>query len=122
MTINDSFISIKGLQIYAYHGVLPIERSVGNTFEIDADLHYDASTAMDSDNITTAINYASVVAEITRVMSIPEQLLEHVANQIVTRLCYVFPEITSGKLTVKKLNPPIDQQMSSVGFTIAWSN
>jgi dihydroneopterin aldolase len=122
MTVRDSFIRIEGLRIYAYHGVLPIERSVGNMFEICVDMHYDASTAMYSDNIDTAINYANVVAEISRVMTKPEQLLEHVALKIAERLNSYFSEITSGKLTIKKLKPPIDQDMDYVSFTFNWEN
>jgi dihydroneopterin aldolase len=106
--------------MYAYHGVLPIERTVGNMFEVSARLCYDATTAMSNDNIATALNYASVISEITQVMAVPQRLLEHVAHNIITRLDYIFPEITSGTLTVKKLKPPIDQQLKDVSFTVSW--
>jgi dihydroneopterin aldolase len=122
MTISDSFITIEGLQVYGYHGVLPIERTVGNMYEISVDLHYDAESAMASDNIDTAINYANVVYEITRAMVSPEQLLEHVAKRIVDRLNSHFEQISSGTLSIKKLKPPINEQMKYVAFTLSWKN
>jgi len=49
----------------AHHGVGEVERIVGNDFRIDIRLRYDASRAMHSDSIASAINYATVV-EIVR--------------------------------------------------------
>lgn len=121
MNVKKTHITIDGLKVYAYHGVLPIERSVGNMFEISIDLCYDALTAMKSDNIDTALNYASVVSLVTQVMAIPEHLLEHVCFKIATKISYKFSEVTEGTVTIKKLKPPIPEQMDSVGFTLTWT-
>jgi dihydroneopterin aldolase len=121
MNVKNAHITIDGLKVYAYHGVLPIERSVGNLFEISIDLYYDALTAMKSDNIDTALNYASVVSLVTQIMAVPEHLLEHVCFKIATKISYKFSEITEGTVTIKKLKPPIPEQMDSVGFTLHWT-
>jgi dihydroneopterin aldolase len=122
MRIEDSFVTVEGLQIYAYHGVLPIEQKVGNTFEVSVTLHYDALLAMNTDNINDALNYASVVADIVRVMAQPKQLLEHVAMNIIDTLNNHFKIIKRGSITIKKLNPPIAEPMQHVSFSATWSN
>jgi dihydroneopterin aldolase len=122
MRIEDSFVTVEGLQIYAYHGVLPIEQKVGNTFEVSVTLHYDALLAMNTDNINDALNYASVVADIVRVMAQPKQLLEHVAMNIINTLNNHFKIIKRGSITIKKLNPPIAEPMQHVSFSATWSN
>ena len=121
MQISNTYITVAGLQVYAYHGVLPIEQKVGNNFEVDAVVNYDAVEAMRSDDINTALNYANVVDVIVRTMAQPQQLLERVAMNIIENLNEKFPEITGGTITVRKLKPPIAQQMASVSFTLTWS-
>jgi dihydroneopterin aldolase len=120
MRIHDTFVKVEGLRVYAHHGVLPIERKVGNMFEVSVSLYYDALPAMMNDNIETALNYANVVAEIVRVMASPEQLLEHVAYNIVNHLNSHFHVITHGELCIKKLKPPISEHMSAVNFSCKW--
>ena len=77
----DSYIFINGVRFHAYHGVMPQERVVGADFTVDVKVGYDMTQAIDSDNITHAINYAQVADIIAREMAIPSQLLEHVAGR-----------------------------------------
>ncbi len=62
--MNNSFITIKDLRVYARHGVGAQEFLVGNEFSVDLRLAYDASAAMRSDDVADALNYAEVVEEV----------------------------------------------------------
>ena len=44
-------IILKGVRIYAYHGVLPQERTVGAYFTIDIKLDTDFTRAIETDEL-----------------------------------------------------------------------
>ena len=118
--MNNSFITIKDLRVYARHGVGAQEFLVGNEFSVDLRLAYDASAAMRSDDVADALNYAEVVEEVKAVMDIPSKLLEHVAARIAKALSHAFPAIESGQITVTKTNPPCGVEVKGVSVTIKW--
>lgn len=115
-----SSIEICGLKIYAYHGVLEQEALVGNMFELNVILNYDASYAMRNDRLDQAVNYADVVELIKTVMATPSQLLENVVYRLYFDLVRRYQEITGGLITIYKLNPPIPARLDKVGFTFKW--
>ena len=55
-------ISIIGLMLHAFHGVMPHEGKVGQTFSIDIVLDLDLSDAARSDKVTDTVSYDRVVA------------------------------------------------------------
>ena len=54
-------IHIKGLRLFAYHGVNPEEKRDGQTFVLDLRLGADLSQARRSDRLEDTVNYAAVV-------------------------------------------------------------
>lgn len=116
----QSSISIKGLRIYAYHGVFPQETRVGNDFAVDAVLRFPCPGAIDSDRLDDTISYADVIEIIKAEMAVPSQLIEHVAGRIQRAVAGRYPQITGGEITVTKIRPPLTAELDSVSFTIAW--
>ena len=53
-------IFIRGLTLHAYHGVMPHEGKVGQTFTIDLDLDIDLSEAARTDKVKDTVSYADV--------------------------------------------------------------
>ena len=99
-------IALRAMRFYAYHGVAPQERAVGNTFVVDLILTAPLGNAMRSDNLEDTINYAEVYETVRHEMAIPSRLLEHVAGRILNALHTRFPRIEEVELTLSKLNPP----------------
>ena len=62
--MNDR-IFIKGLALHAYHGVMPHEAKVGQTFTIDLDLAIDLSDAARSDKVSDTVSYDQVAMRAT---------------------------------------------------------
>lgn len=118
--ITSTSVKISGLRIYARHGVLPQEKTVGNEYVIDCELFYDARQAMESDVIDHALNYASAVEVIKAEMKESSDLLEHVAGRIARALDSSFEALDSGCLTLTKLKPPFPGQLDGVSFTMQW--
>lgn len=119
--ITECRVAVKGLRVFASHGVLPVERAVGNEFEVTVELVYDGRRAMRTDDVTHALNYAGVVQVIEREMATPSCLLEHVAGRIVDSLASEFPCILRGSVTVTKLLPPIKAQMDGASFSVSFN-
>lgn len=117
---STSYISIKGLKIYAYHGVLRQENEVGNTFEVDIDLYFDAAEAMSTDRLDLTVNYAAVVDIVRKEMAETSDLLENVVYRIYRTITSRMRRVTGGRIAIFKPQPPIAAELDSVGFTYIW--
>lgn len=103
----STFIKINKLSIYAFHGVLELEHSVGNSYLVDCELEVDFTQAMQSDDVHDTINYAEVVEVIQAQMKQPSHLLEHVAGRIIHAIQTRWPNVLHIDLTIAKQRPPI---------------
>ncbi len=106
--LSDTQIELRNLTFYAYHGVLPEERSQGNTFVVDLTLDADVRRAVYTDALSDTINYAEVYEVVAREMAIPSQLLEHVCGRIAVALLDSFVALQRVRVCVAKKNPPIE--------------
>ena len=104
---TDMYIHLKGLRLYAYHGVLPQENRVGAQYTIDLRLKTDFTLAAETD--------ADVFNAVKEEMRIPSQLLEHVAWRIAQRLLDDFQTISEINIALYKQNPPMGADCSQVG-------
>lgn len=118
---TDTYITISRLQVYGRHGVLAQERTVGNDFIVDAEIHYDALKALGDDNIDHALNYAHMIDTIVKTMDEPCDLIEHVAGNIAKSLLTTFPAITHGTISITKVKPPVSSQLGGVSFTVRFT-
>lgn len=116
----SGMIEIEGLRLFGRHGVETQETVVGNTFEVTVRLRFDAEHAMRTDRIDLTINYADIVALIREEMAFASKLLEHLVFRIYASITHRYPEITSGEISVYKLQPPIPEELTKVGFTFRW--
>ena len=107
LKVNGSFVELKGLRFYAFHGVLPQERRVGGWFSVTLRVGYDWSRATKTDSVDDTLNYADLYRLVNHEMAVPSQLLEHVAGRIARSIEMHYPNITSLDLWVTKENPPI---------------
>lgn len=114
MKPTDMYIRLKGLKIYAYHGVLPQENRVGAEYTIDLQLKTDFTQAAQTDKLEGTINYAAVFEAVKAEMTVPSQLLEHVIYRISRRLLRDFP-IEEIKIALYKQNPPMGADCQQVG-------
>ena len=111
-------IELDSMNFYAFHGVAPQERTVGNTFIVDLLLTADVEAATVSDNLDDTINYAEVYAVVKQEMDRPSLLLEAVAGRIVAALHKEFSRIMKVRVKVAKLNPPFGGDVRSAAVTL----
>lgn len=113
-------VEIEKLRLQAFHGVLPQERLVGNTFEVSVALEYDMEKAAECDDVAYALDYSCVVAVVSEVMAVPSSLLENVVLRMKQRILAAFPVVVGGKIKIAKLTPPIPARLTSVSVAVEW--
>ena len=106
--LGRDVIHLRGLEFYAYHGVLPEEQVLGQKFLIDMDLFRDLSQAGASDQVEDTIHYGEVYQVIKACVAgdSRHQLIEHLAEDIAQRVLGQF-SCTSVRVEVHKPQAPI---------------
>ena len=54
-------IRLNNVQIYAYHGLLPEEKQLGQKFQVDVELSVDLSKSCITDSIEDTVNYEKII-------------------------------------------------------------
>lgn len=114
----DTYVYLKDMNFYAYHGVMPQENTIGNQFTINLKLKTNICKAAQTDDVAYALNYAEVFRSVSREMAIPSHLLEHVAMRIVRCLFEEYPQISHISLRLAKRNPPMNADLVEAGVEI----
>lgn len=104
--MSSFLIQLNDLRFYAYIGVDPQERKVGNEYSVDLSITTDADDFVEED-LTTTISYADVYDIVADEMRQPRLLLESTARIIARRLRSTFPKIEAVGVKITKLAPPI---------------
>lgn len=121
MKIEKSTVTIKDIEIFAYHGVFEHERKEGGQFRVSVSLDFDAEGAMMYDDLALTVNYAEVVQIVHDTMLIPSNLIENVTYRISQALIQAFPTVLGGTVAVTKVNPPYDAKTGGATFTLSFS-
>lgn len=114
-------IYVDSLKMHAYHGVLEQERTVGNDYVVSVFIDYPLQNACDTDDLADTINYALVAETIEREMLVPSKLVENVAARIAKSLKSQFDSITSVRVNVKKVAPPMSFDMAGAGVELTYT-
>lgn len=99
-------VSLNGIKMRAFHGFYPEEREKGNDFILNICVELKSFDRAD-DNINDTVNYEEVYKICEAEMKQTKKLLESVVFAIITRLKNELEHVTSGKVSLKKLNPPL---------------
>ncbi len=116
----NTFVELRKIRCYAYHGVAEQERCVGNDYEIYVKVKYPFKDAMETDNLDATLNYAQLYEIIYREMRISSHLLEHVAGRIIRAIQTEFPLSEGGILSISKQKPPISGDIEGASVIVEW--
>ena len=111
-------ILLHNLRIYAYHGVLPQEETVGGWYTINLRLTLDDERAALSDQLSDTVNYADVYHLVCHEMQTPSRLIEHVCRRICSALLQAFPQADRVWISMLKANPPIGADCDGCGVEL----
>lgn len=112
-------IKIKGLKVYAYHGMLEKEKKEGQDFYIDASLKLDSLSAGQSDNISETVNYANVCDFIVNTTKNNNwNLIEAIGENLVVGILNQHKVLQSATITINKPNSPIDHELENISVSV----
>lgn len=111
-------IRVNQIKVYAYHGCLDEEGTIGCDYEVDVELHTDFQEAAENDDLTKTIDYVVVNRVVKEEMKIRAKLIEHVGLRIVRKLKSTLDTAEKVIVTVRKINPPINGHVHHVSVTL----
>lgn len=112
-------IKIENLEIYAYHGVYPEEKILGQAFYVNAALYTDTRKAGLSDELARSTNYGEVCHFMTDWMKQHTcKLIEAAAEQLARECLLAFPLVRKLKLEIRKPQAPVGLPFESVSVQI----
>lgn len=117
MSVRDA-VHLRGLEFFAYHGVLSEEAKLGQKFSIDVDFYLDLKPAGDSDRVEDTVSYAEVYQVIHHCVTENRfQLIESLAEKIAQEILAGFP-CQSVRVEVHKPGAPIAAVFRDVSVEI----
>ncbi len=115
----EDVIRIRGLQVYAFHGVLPQEKEQGQMFVINADLYGDFYRAAKEDDLSQSADYGAICIFLRHWMRHhTKELLETVAQEMALEVLRQYPAIDWLEMEVGKKTPPIPLPLEGVSVCV----
>ncbi len=115
-------IEIKGLRLFAYHGVNPEEKIDGQEFILDITSYLSLETPCKSDDVDDTVSYAKIIKCARRVFLAEKyDLLEKAAQTVADAVLEEFEKIESVTVKVKKPFAPIKADFDYVAVEITRS-
>ncbi len=115
--MNDR-IELRGIEVYAKHGVLDREQERAQVFKVDVIAYTDLSLSGRSDDLADGLDYSTLAMEIREVVGAEShKLIETVAARVAEAVLG-HREVTKAVVTIHKPNAPLDLAFEDVSVTI----
>jgi len=111
-------ITLKGLRVRGFHGVLPEERRDGQDFVVDVVLALDLAPAAATDDVADTVHYGELAERLAAVVAgEPVDLVETLADRLAT-ICLSYDRVQRAEVTVHKPSAPIPLSFDDVSVTL----
>ena len=108
-------IIIKGLKLFAYHGVNPEEKVDGQNFVLDITATLNADRAKETDNVDDTVSYAKILKTARAVFCERSyDLIETAANKVGVAIMETYPALNSVTVLLMKPEAPIKAEFEYV--------
>ena len=111
-------IEVNGIRVYAYHGCLAEEATIGGHFQVDVQVEGDFTEAERSDDLSSTVDYGRVTAIVREQMAIRSDLIEHAAGRILTALKGEWNPDLQWRIRLVKERPPIQGDVAQAVYTV----
>ncbi|MCP9621520.1 Probable dihydroneopterin aldolase [Nocardia otitidiscaviarum] len=107
-------IELRGLRVFAHHGVFDFEKRDGQEFVVDLTLWTDFSAAAKSDDIADTIHYGELADSVVRIVSgRPRDLIETVVSEVADAVM-TDPRVHAVEVVLHKPAAPIPHSFEDV--------
>jgi 7,8-dihydroneopterin aldolase/epimerase/oxygenase len=111
-------ISITGLRVRGYHGVLPEERVRGQDFIVDAVLWLDVAPAAARDDLSLTADYAAMAGRLADIVAGPPVALIETLAERLAATCLADPVVREAEVTVHKPQAPVMADIADISVMI----
>lgn len=108
-------IILNNIRLFSNHGCMNEEKKIGSEYRVDLKIELDLFIAGKSDQLEDTIDYVCLYQIVKKQMKIRSNLLENVAYRIIKEIEKKNSMIKKINLIIRKINPPINGSMESVG-------
>jgi dihydroneopterin aldolase len=116
--VSDRIV-LRGLQVFARHGVLPEEAQLGQRFALDVTAFLDLRQAGADDDYQQTVCYDALTRAVLEAFTSKRfRLIEAAAEAVAQRLLAAFPRIARVVVVVRKPSAPIAAEFDHVGVVI----
>lgn len=117
-TTSPVTLRLERLSVFAHHGMVAEERTLGQRFEFDIELEIPDCKACRTDQAEDAVEYQSIAAVVVEVATnFRFQLLEALAEAVCLELLAEFPA-DSVRIKACKPAPPLPYAVGAVSVEI----
>lgn len=111
-------LSVVGLEVRGFHGVLEHERREGQVFRVDLTLGLDTAPAAASDDLRDTVDYGTLSSKVRDIVAGPAvDLIETLAHRVAAE-CLRQSAVQWVEVTVHKPDAPIEAAFADVALTI----
>lgn len=115
--MNDR-LELKGIEVYARHGVLQHEQEKAQVFKVDVTAYTDLSRPGETDDLADALDYSTLALEVREAVgSESHKLIETVAAKV-SDVVMKHPQVVRSVVTIHKPGAPIDLVFEDVSVTV----
>ena len=110
-------IELLDIHLFGFHGLEEGEQKTGNEYVVNLVVSYvEGEESFES--LKNTIDYVRLFEILKQRMHIPTPLLEKLADGIIRKIRHQFSFVSEIKLSIYKLQPPIENFQGRVGVTI----
>jgi 7,8-dihydroneopterin aldolase/epimerase/oxygenase len=111
-------VSVRGLECFGHHGVLPAERELGQRFLVDLDVEIERCGATETDDLAETVDYAALADAVAAIVEgPPDRLLERLAARIAERVLRE-PLASAVTVTVRKPHVALARPVRETAVTL----
>jgi dihydroneopterin aldolase len=111
-------LEIKGIEVYAKHGVLDEEQEKAQVFKVDVTVFTDLSRPGQTDDLADTLDYSALALEVREVVgSETHHLIETVAARV-SDLVMSHRQVARSLVTIHKPGAPMDVVFEDVSVTL----
>jgi dihydroneopterin aldolase len=97
---------------------LPEEALIGSDYLVNLSVWAKVGLSAASDELQDTVDYVALRRIVSQEMAVRAKLLENVCDRVALRALEEHPKIERVKLSIAKLNPPIDGDVNAV--SVVW--
>ncbi len=111
-------IELKGIEVYARHGVLASEQETAQVFRVDVAAYLDLSRPAATDRLEDTLDYSALATEIREVVGGESHaLIERVASRV-AEVVLGHDLVRQVVVTIHKPDAPVEVALDDVAVTI----